>query len=64
MMIESIKYLNKDKYNNHKVYIHNFSGFDGIFILRNMINLGITNPIINDNRIITIDLTFLNEKKC
>lgn len=37
MIIRAIKYLNKPKYNGFKVYAHNFSSFDAIFILSRLV---------------------------
>ena len=33
MLSASIEYLMQRKYNNHRVYLHNFSYFDGVFLL-------------------------------
>nr|QWO71392.1 DNA polymerase [Arthromyces claviformis] len=39
MLRKSILYLMKRKYNNYRVYLHNFSGFDAVFLLRIMSDL-------------------------
>ena len=39
MLEDSIKYLMRRKYDNYKIYFHNFSYFDGIFLLRILTNL-------------------------
>ena len=44
------------RYKNYHVYIHNLSNFDGIFLLKTLTAIGYTSPVINDNRIISIDL--------
>jgi hypothetical protein len=42
------------KYDNYKIYIHNLSGFDGIFLLKILAELGIVKPIIHNQKIISI----------
>jgi len=39
---------------NYKVYIINLSGFDAIFLLKILTSLGLCNPIIHHDRIISI----------
>jgi hypothetical protein len=39
MLEASIKYLMKRKYHNYKIYLHNWSYFDGVFILKLLSNL-------------------------
>jgi hypothetical protein len=39
MLEASIKYLMKRKYDNYKIYLHNLSYFDGIFLLKIFIKL-------------------------
>lgn len=59
MIKASIKYLMVRKYNGHKVYIHNFSYFDSVFILKILSELGIfTKPIIKNNKYIDICFKF------
>jgi len=49
----------KRKYYGYRVYLHNFSYFDGIFMLRILAKLGeIKRPIIRDNRLIKIPFKF------
>jgi hypothetical protein len=46
------------KNRNHHIYFHNLSGFDGIFLLRSLINQGYEiDPKINDGRLISIEVT-------
>jgi len=56
MLRSAIKYLMKPKYNNYRIYIHNFSFFDAIFLLRILSELTHINikPIIRDGRIIDL----------
>ena len=54
MIINCIKEIMIKKYDNYKVYIHNLSGFNGNFLLQILVNLGEINPIIHENKIISI----------
>lgn len=58
LLLNSIKYLLKAKYNNYRIYIHNLSNFDGIFILKIICKLGLVSPVINKGRIISLQLNF------
>jgi hypothetical protein len=59
MLKESILYIMKRKYHNYKVYFHNFSHFDGIFLLTILSELSNNIiPIIRDGRIIDIKFRF------
>jgi len=40
MIINAFKDLLVKKYDNYKVYIHNLSNFDGIFLLKILVKLG------------------------
>jgi len=42
------------KYDNYKIYIHNMAGFDAIFLLKILADLGYVKPIIHNNKIISI----------
>ena len=41
MLTAAIKSLMRNKYNNHSVYAHNLSKFDGIYLLRVLAQLGL-----------------------
>lgn len=55
MIINCIKDLMVRKYDNHKIYIHNLSGFDANFLLKILANLGTIKPIIHHDTIISIN---------
>lgn len=59
MKMAIVTLLNK-KYDNHKVYIHNLSHFDGVFLLKVFSSLENVNvkPIMNDGKMFDIQLTF------
>lgn len=50
--------LLKRKYDYYKIYIHNFSFFDAVFLIDVLTELGNVKPIIRDNKILKITLTF------
>jgi hypothetical protein len=58
MMEACVLSLCRDKYNNHKVYIHNMANFDGIFLMKILIKLGEVKPIMNNSKLITIQFKF------
>jgi hypothetical protein len=60
MMEACILSLCRDKYNNHKIYIHNLANFDGIFLMKILIKLGEVKPIMNKGKIISIQFKFNN----
>lgn len=58
MILTAIKSLLRNKYNNYSVYAHNLSGFDGIYLIRILSELGLNKPIIKDGKMISIPLSF------
>jgi len=66
---EALWSLIDKKYNGFKVYLHNFSKFDGVFMLRVIAELAVINktilkPIINEGNLINIELPFgYNQEK-
>lgn len=57
MIKEAMDLICIDKYKNHSIYLHNFSKFDGYFLIKHLAKLGITSPIMNDGKIITSTFT-------
>jgi hypothetical protein len=61
MLESAIKYLMKRKFDNYKIYIHNWSYFDGVFLLRILSNLSDKIQIKKrDGRLIDVKFTFDN----
>lgn len=61
LLINSIGSLMVSKYHGYRVYLHNLSHFDGIFLLRILSSLTPSNNIIiRDHDIIEIKFTFRN----
>jgi hypothetical protein len=60
MLIHAINSLLKRKYNGYKIYVHNLSNFDGIFIIKILSLIDNINikPIIKDNKMIDIKIIF------
>jgi hypothetical protein len=62
----SLNYLLQRKYNGYKVYFHNFSNFDSIFmikILANLDNTEISRTIKRDSKIIELKIDYNLEGK-
>lgn len=63
MLEKSILSIMQRKYNGYRVYLHNFSNFDGIFLLNILIKLSDNIiPIIKDSKLIDIKFKFANSK--
>ena len=58
MLTSCIINLLKRKYNGYKIYAHNLSNFDGIFLLKILSNIDnfTLNPIIRDGKLINLSL--------
>jgi len=61
LISKAISDLTKPKYHSHMIYVHNFANFDCIFILKELANHGIMDPIIHKGRIVTVALTYSNK---
>jgi hypothetical protein len=57
MLITAIKNIMIKKYDNFHIYIHNMAGFDAIFLLKILANLGNCKPIIHNDEIISISFS-------
>lgn len=55
---EAIKSIMLVKYNYYHVYVHNFSYFDGIFMVDALSKVGKVKPILRDNKIIKLKFMF------
>ena len=68
MIKEALWSLINKKYNGYKVYLHNFSKFDAAFMLRIIAEMAVINntilkPIIDEGKLINIDLPFGYDQK-
>src|SRR5690606_41936719 len=57
MIKACIKSLLRSEFDKYKIFIHNLSNFDGIFLLKQLMDNYIVEPIINDGRIISIKIS-------
>jgi len=48
------------KYRNYKIYLHNFSKFDGYFLVKYLAKLGTCDPIIHKGKIISLKFNYNN----
>jgi len=48
------------KYRNYKIYLHNFSKFDGYFLVKYLAKIGTCDPIIHNGRIINLKFSYNN----
>src|SRR5258706_1623848 len=65
MLKASIRFILKRKYNKHRVYLQNFSYFDGIFLMKiisDLVDAEKMTPVIRDNRIINLRVEYESEK--
>jgi len=60
MLIDCLSSVLIRKYNHYKIYAHNFSNFDGIFLTRLLSNMPKTklNPLINQSKLIDLNVSF------
>jgi hypothetical protein len=58
LIITALKSIMLRKYNGYNVYLHNMAKFDIIFLFKYLAKLGSLNPIIHNNRIISIDFNY------
>jgi len=64
MIKVAIQSLMFRKYNGYKIYLHNFSHFDGVFLLKIISELSDDiKPIIRDNKIIIYLLNMVKTAK-
>ena len=63
MIISALKSIMIKKYNRYNIYIHNMAKFDIIFLLKYLVKIGIVDPIIHNDRIISVNLSFKIDEK-
>ncbi|RKF76578.1 putative DNA polymerase [Golovinomyces cichoracearum] len=57
-MMDGFRTIMKRKYDGYKIYTHNFSYFDSIFIIDVLSRLGEVKPIMRDNKILKLTFKF------
>jgi len=64
MILKALSFLLEPKYNKYKIYIHNLSNFDGIFLMKFLVKLTYNNqeviikPTLKDGKMINIDIRY------
>jgi DNA polymerase type B, organellar and viral len=58
MILTALASIMIRKYNGYKIYVHNLAKFDVIFLLKYLVKLGIVQPVIHNDRIISINFNF------
>jgi hypothetical protein len=58
MIKDAIEDICIRKYKNYKVYFHNFSKFDGYFLVKYLSKIGFCDPIIHKGRIISVSFNY------
>jgi len=59
MVSAAMKDICKKKYKGYRIYLHNFSKFDGYFLLKYLSQLGFCDPIIHKGKIISCKFTLI-----
>jgi hypothetical protein len=59
-MEKALKTIMKRVHHYKKIYVHNFSYFDAIFMSDVLSKLGTVKPLIRDNRFIKLSFSFFN----
>ena len=54
--------ISRKKYKDYRIYLHNFSKFDGYFLLKYLSQLGDCEPVIHKGKIISNKFRFYNSK--
>ena len=62
MVVDAMKDICKRKYKGYKIYLHNFSKFDGYFLIRYLSMLGVCEPIVHKGRIISCKFRLYESK--
>jgi hypothetical protein len=53
MIQEAMEDINRKKYKNYKIYLHNFSKFDGMFLITHLAKFGYCKPVIHKGKLIS-----------
>jgi hypothetical protein len=56
-----INFLSKSKVKSLTVYAHNFSSFDGIFLLKHLVKFGEVKPLLFNGKLISITVKILTD---
>lgn len=59
MIIQMIKSLMHRNYKGYKIYLHNFSGFDCMYLIKHLAVLGKLNMTYRDGKFLKLGLKFM-----
>jgi hypothetical protein len=64
MIIAAFKYLMVRKYYGYSIYIHNFTRFDSVFLLKTLVELPNTQikPVYRDGKILKVGPPFASQR--
>jgi hypothetical protein len=54
MILSGLNLIMSRKYNGYNIYVHNLAKFDIIFLFKYLLKIALINPIIHNDRIISI----------
>ena len=63
MFKAAFDFLNKRKYHYNRVYIHNLSKFDGVFLLKYLSSIGDVKPLMRNQSLYEIKIRLFSENK-
>jgi hypothetical protein len=63
MIKDAMEDINRKKYKNYKIYLHNFAKFDGMFLIKYLAQLGYCKPVIHKGKLISCKFNLLNNKQ-
>jgi hypothetical protein len=58
MILDCLNLIMSRKYNGYKVYVHNLAKFDVIFLLKYLVKIGSLQPIIHNDKIISLIINY------
>jgi hypothetical protein len=63
MILDCLNSVMSRKYNGYKVYVHNLAKFDIIFLLKYLVKVGNLQPVIHNDRIISLTVKYGKNNK-
>jgi hypothetical protein len=63
MILSALNSIMIRKYNGYNVYMHNMAKFDIIFLFKYLLKLGLVQPVIHNDRIISIEFNYGKDLK-
>ena len=63
MIKAAFNFLNKRKYHYNRVYVHNLSKFDGVFLLKYLSEIGSVKPLMRNQSLYELKIRLFNDNK-